>query len=105
MQAAVTLRSGFPDDAGALARLAALDGAAVPIAPVLLAEVEDELRAAISLIDGAQIADPFHPTVALVHLLRARAAQLQRPDAPRRGLRRLAFLARLLGRGSAALGR
>lgn len=76
MREGVTLRYAFPDDDEAVARLAALDSAALPTAPLLVAEVEGDLRAAVSLHDGAVIADPFFPTVALVALLRERAAQL-----------------------------
>lgn len=73
---AVTLRFAFPDDAGSIARLAALDSSEPPLGPVLIAEVAGELRAGLSLTDGAVIADPFHPTVSLVELLIARATQL-----------------------------
>lgn len=72
----VTIRHAFPDDALALVRLASLDSAELPSEPMLVAEVNGELRAAISLRDGAAIADPFHRTQALVELLAARAAQL-----------------------------
>jgi hypothetical protein len=82
----VTLRFAFPDDAAAVARLAALDSAPPPVGPVLVAEIEGELRAALSLEDGGVIADPFHRTLALVALLRARAAQLT--SAPLEGRRR-----------------
>jgi hypothetical protein len=76
MPEAVTLRYAFPDDATAVFRLAALDSAEVPAGQLLVAEVGGELRAALSLIDGGVIADPFHRTLALVALLRERAAQL-----------------------------
>jgi len=78
----VTLRFAFPDDDRAVSRLATLDSAAVPTAPILLAEVGGELRAALSLADGAVVADPFHFTEELIILLRARGAQLG-GDAPR----------------------
>jgi hypothetical protein len=81
--AAVTIRYAFPDDARPLDRLAALDSGAVPDGPVLLAEVEGSLRAALSLVDGAVIADPFHPSRQLVELLRARARQLTATDRDR----------------------
>lgn len=73
----VTLRFAFPDDAHALARLAALDSTAVPSGPVLVADVGGELRVALSLADGRVIADPFHRSRPLVELLRARARQLK----------------------------
>lgn len=94
----VTLRFAFPDDLGAIAQLAALDSCEPPAMPVLLGEVGGQLRAALSLLDGTVAADPFHPTVGLVDLLRARARQLGGGDlAPRRPLRsiRAAFRARL----------
>ena len=77
----VTLRFAFPDDALALARLTALDSSETLSEPVLLAEVSGELRAALSLASGATVADPFHPSAALIDLLRARAAQLSRAGA------------------------
>jgi hypothetical protein len=75
---AVTIRYAFPDDEPSLRRLAVLDSAMAPPAPLLVAEIEGELRAALSLATGETIADPFHPSVALVELLRARASQLTR---------------------------
>jgi hypothetical protein len=44
---------------------------------LLVAEVEGELRAALSLADGSVIGDPFYRTTALVELLTARARQLK----------------------------
>jgi hypothetical protein len=78
---AVTIRHAFPDDALALRRLAALDSRQPPSDPMVIAEADGELRAALSLRDGGVIADPFHRTEALVDLLRARAAQLIAADA------------------------
>jgi len=72
----VTLRLGSPADQERLARLAELDSSTPPVQPVLLAEVDGQLRAALALIGGAVIADPFHPTSDLIDLLRARARQL-----------------------------
>jgi hypothetical protein len=76
LDSALTLRCAFPDDERALARLAALDSSPPLLAPVLLAEVDDELCAALSLDDGSAIADPFRHTVAVLALLRIRAGQL-----------------------------
>ena len=70
------IRYARPDDDAALGRLAALDSAAVPAAPVLVAELDGELRAALSLVSSEVIADPFRPTVAVVEQLRKRAASL-----------------------------
>ena len=69
----IVIRPAYPDDHGALQRLAALDSATVPSAPVIVAEAAGELRAAVSTVDGAAIADPFWPTAELVELLRLRA--------------------------------
>jgi hypothetical protein len=71
----ITIRPSHADDQVAVRRLAALDSAPVPREPLLLAEVGGELRAAISLRDGARIADPFHRTAQLVELLELRGAQ------------------------------
>lgn len=90
--AAITIRPAYADDHAALVRLATLDSAAgVPADPVLLAEVDEQLRAALSLTDGSVIADPFFPTLHLVTLLRARAAAVaeDRARGRRRPLRRL----------------
>lgn len=85
----ITIRPAYADDERALLRLAALDSAAAPPAPPLLvAEVDGELRAALSLRDhGSAIADPFYPSAPLVRLLGAHAREASRM--PRRGSRRL----------------
>jgi len=86
---AITIRLANPDDHAALARLAALDSATVPAAPVLIAEANAQARAALSLRDGAAVANPFHPSTAVLELLYARADQLRGDRRPRRvGLRR-----------------
>jgi hypothetical protein len=58
----------------AVRRLADLDSAPRPSGPVIVAEVEGQPRAALSLVDGTVVADPFHPTAGLVEMLRMRAA-------------------------------
>lgn len=81
----ITLRFAVPDDAEMVTRLAAVDSSEPPPVPALLAEVEGELWAAISLADGSVVANPFRPTAPVVELLRARADQLQHPvSSPRR---------------------
>ncbi len=57
----------------ALVRLAALDSAAVPFGQVLIAEVDGQPKAALSLADGGVVADPFSRTAELVGLLRMHA--------------------------------
>lgn len=66
----ITIRIATGADAASLARLAALDSSGLLEAPVVVAEIRGDLRAAMSLSDGAAIADPFHPSAALVALLR-----------------------------------
>lgn len=73
---AITLRKATPDDAVELANLAALDSRRLSSGPMLLAEVNDELWAALSLSDRTVIADPFHSTDELIELLQDRAAAL-----------------------------
>jgi hypothetical protein len=84
----LTIRHADAADAGALVRLAALDSAYPPTGDALLAEVGDDLWAAIELDTGAAIADPFKPSGDLVDLLRLRASLLQDGEKPARGPRR-----------------
>ena len=91
----ITIRPGYADDHLALVRLAALDSAQVPAEPLLVAEMDGEMSAALSLRDGTSIADPFRPTAAVVALLRAHAATAERtPRKRRRALRLTPGLAR-----------
>jgi hypothetical protein len=75
----ITIRRAYAEDQPAVRRLAALDSAPVPRGPLMLAEVDGELRVAVSA-DGRQaIGDPFHRTLELValvrdHVMRAAAA-------------------------------
>lgn len=69
----LTIRYAVPADADAVA---ALDSQPVPAGDLLVAEVEGELWAAVSLQTGRAIADPFRPSADAVALLRARARQL-----------------------------
>jgi hypothetical protein len=73
----ITIRRANPEEPGVL-RIAALDSARVPAAPLLVAEVDGLVRAVLSLEDGKAIADPFHPTADLLDLLRAHAKALPR---------------------------
>lgn len=69
----IVIRPARQDDEPALLRLAALDSHAALDDDVLLAAVDGEILAAMSLADGATIADPFRLTADLVELLRTRA--------------------------------
>jgi hypothetical protein len=76
-------------DADALAQLAGKDTRPAPEGDALGAFVDGQLHAAVSLVDGRMIADPFKPTSELRKLLKLRAAQM-RDDrhVGRSGLRR-----------------
>ena len=82
---AVTLRRAGAEDARAIAALA---GARPPAGPLLVAEIDGEVRAALSLADGRILADPLQPSAAALELLRARALQLEDARAPGRRWRR-----------------
>jgi hypothetical protein len=87
---ALTVRLATPADAFSLRRLAAIDSASPPTGDVLLAEMGNELWAALSIDTGAAVADPFRPSGDLVELLRFRARRLNGDaDAHRHGLARL----------------
>lgn len=80
----LTIRRLREEDAAAVARLADLDSGALPAGPLLGAEVEGRLLAAVSLRSGALVADPFSRTDQLRALLELRAAQLhERGPRPR----------------------
>ena len=90
----LTIRMAVSADAEALRRLAQLDSAPTPApAPMLIAEVAGELRAAVPLYGGRPIADPFHRTVELVALLTERTRQIAPPR--RRPARRLRWRTRV----------
>ena len=72
--ATVTLRMATGEADHAVARLAQLDSAKRPRGPVIVAEVDGQARAALSLTDGSVVADPFHLTAGLVEMLRIRVA-------------------------------
>ena len=74
----LTVRLARPADRAALERLAGRDSARMPDGEVIIAVVDGELRAGITVPGGTVIADPFRPTAELVELLRLRAAQLRR---------------------------
>jgi hypothetical protein len=72
----LTIRRAAAHDGSAVARLAALDSSSPPTGDLLLAEMGDELWAAVELDSGAAIADPFRPSGELVELLRFRAERM-----------------------------
>jgi hypothetical protein len=73
----VTLRYASAADGESLDALAQLDSAPAPVGPMLVAEIDGRLRAALPLDGSRAIVDPFHRGVELVELLRLRARQLR----------------------------
>lgn len=80
----IEIRPATPADDLRLVQLAQRDAALVPGGPMLIAIQDGEIRAALSLVSGASIADPFVPTAQLVAALRAYAAPPQRARRARR---------------------
>jgi hypothetical protein len=73
----ITIRATAPEDEDALRRLAQRDTRAVPDGELLIALVNGEPRAAVSLASGEAIADPFHHTAELVRMLMVRRSHLR----------------------------
>ena len=73
----ITIRPLREDDVEAVERLAELDDRPVPPGPLLLAEVEGTVEAAVALEGDETIANPFSPSGEAVSLLRLRAEQLR----------------------------
>ena len=71
----IAIRPATEADNSTLLRLAALDSAPVPRAPVLVADLGGEIVAAHSLARARSIADPFRPTADVRELLELRARQ------------------------------
>ena len=69
----ITITRSTEENSQELWRLAALDDRRAPRGPALLAYVGDELRAAVGIVDGRAVADPFHRTAELVEILRFQA--------------------------------
>jgi hypothetical protein len=74
----VTLRLARPDDAAALLRLTQLDCRPEPRGSYVLAEIDGEIVAALSLEAGELVGNPFRATAHLRPLLELRAKQLAR---------------------------
>jgi hypothetical protein len=81
----IELRLRNPDEAQVERRLAELDEAPELEGQVLLALIDGNAVAGLSLSDRRVVANPFVPTREAVALLRLRADQLSQ-DRPRRGL-------------------
>ena len=74
---ALVIRKASPADSGPLHHLALLDSAPQPHGPMLVAEREGMLVAAVPLGGGRPIADPCVPSADIVGLLELRRAQLR----------------------------
>jgi hypothetical protein len=85
----VFLRMASADDDIDLVRLANLDSALPLAGPVLVAEENGAIVAALCLSTNRAIADPFVPTRHLVQLLRHDAARRQAPTTASHGIRLL----------------
>ena len=89
--AQVTVRALHDEDGAEVERLAQRDSRSVPAAPLLGAEVDGTLVAAIAPRTGIVLSDPFASSSAsAVELLRLRAQQLAPRAATTSRLRRLA---------------
>ena len=73
----ITIRPLRDDDAAAVERLAQLDSSSVPEGPLLVAEVQGTVEAAVALESGETVANPFAPSAEVVTLLHVRADQLR----------------------------
>ena len=72
----ISIRSATANDYPTIWQVAALDDSPVPGGPLLVAELEGEVIAAVSVETGHAIADPFRRTAEAVALLELRAQQL-----------------------------
>jgi hypothetical protein len=80
--ATITLRLAIAEDTAALERLAALYDRPLLAGPALLALVDGELQAALTLAGDRELMEPFLPTAGLVDLLALRAQQLREQTDP-----------------------
>jgi hypothetical protein len=74
---AASVRFAHPEEAGALQRLAQLDDAPELAGEILVATIDADVVAALSLDDGRVVANPFVLTSDAVELLRASATALR----------------------------
>ncbi|MGH2982114.1 MAG: hypothetical protein ACRDKV_08745 [Solirubrobacterales bacterium] len=73
----ISIRTARAGDQATITRLSELDGhRRLQSSPLLVAELDGEVLAALPLDGGNAIADPFRPTADLVEMLELRAGQL-----------------------------
>jgi len=73
----LTVRLAEPEDDGVLRRLASLDSSRLPAGPLLVGEISGGIQAAVPVMGGRGIANPFVRTAELMTLLELRATQLR----------------------------
>ena len=73
----IVIRYACPTDSAALARLEGLSGRSLGVDPILVAESDAELVAAVSTSGGEIVSDPFLVTLDVSELLRLRTQQLR----------------------------
>jgi hypothetical protein len=83
LTAPLTIRSATAFDAADIATLADLDSSRAPRGDVLVAYVDGDLWAALSVNDGHFVADPLRPSAEAVEVLQERRRQLRRARRPR----------------------
>lgn len=72
-----TVRLAEPADESVLHRLAGLDSSRLPAGPLLVGEISGGIQAAVPVMGGRGIANPFVRTSELMTLLELRAEQLR----------------------------
>ena len=73
----ITIRPLQENDVAAVEQLAELEESSVPPGPLLVAEIEGTIEAAVAVEGGETVANPFSASGEAVSLLRLRAAQLR----------------------------
>jgi hypothetical protein len=76
LPAEVAVRQAAADDEQRVRELAILDARKLPAGPYLVAELDGETIAALSLSTGDVVSDPFRRTADAADLLRMRADQI-----------------------------
>ena len=76
-RADVVIRYARPDEADAVATLAQLDSSRAPQGNVIVADVQGDLWAAVSVDDGHAVANPFRPSAELTFGLLERAREVR----------------------------
>ena len=76
----VTIRSASTGDRAELADLARVSERRLPAGPVLIAEIDEEIVAALPLEGGPVLVDVLRPTADVVQLLELRSEQVRRAE-------------------------